>query len=503
MKLIPAFLSKLFGAPARRRNAGFPAAQISRLTNSWTTDPSSINKWLRHDLRTLRARSRQLARADGYASKFLHSCVANIAGANPFALQAKITRPRGSLDTAANRQVEALWARWARKGNCDVSGTLSLAEIHRMLARSLARDGEALVRLVKGRGDSVGLRLQVLDVDRLDEEKNEFSANGTAIKMGVEVDSLGQPLAYHILKTVPGEIGYWGQSGVKEYSRVPADEILHLFIPQYPEQVRGMPWMHSALLRLHQLSGFEEAAVVAARVGASKMGFYTSPDGMPASGVVDGTDAKGRFLQDAEPGAFDVLPEGYKLETFNPQFPDAAVEPFIRASLRGIAAAVGVAYHSLANDPSNVNYSTARVALLEERDMWSAVQQWYTEAFCAPLFDAWKTAAVSGGQLGPEWLTQERFESIRWQCKTWDWVDPLKDIQAEIEALNNGLTSRTRIAAKGGEDIEEILDELAAEQDLISEKGLQFGEKPASPTPEPPKPDKEDTENDRSLRAVA
>ncbi|HET9702352.1 MAG TPA: phage portal protein, partial [Burkholderiales bacterium] len=334
-------------------------------------------------------------------------------------------------------------------------------------------------------------------------EKNDTLSNGNAIKMGVEVDRDGRPINYHLLKTVPGEVGYWGQNGLKEYSVIPADEILHLYIPQYPEQIRGMPWMHSALLRLHHLSGFEEAAVVAARVGASKMGFYTSPDGNPPPATGDAVDAKGRFIQDAEPGSFDVLPEGYKLETFDPQFPDAAIEPFIRSTLRGIAAAVGVAYHSLANDPANVNYSTARVALLEERDMWGAVQSWYVEAFCMPLFDAWKAAAVSAGQLPNEWLTQDRFESIRWQCKTWDWVDPLKDIQAEIEALNNGLTSRSRIAAKGGEDIEDILDELAAEQQMIAAKGLEFGEKAEKPEPPEPETDEKETDDERQLRAVA
>jgi capsid protein len=60
---------------------------------------------------------------------------------------------------------------------------------------------------------------------------------------------------------------------------MPADEIIHVFVPEFAEQVRGVPWMYAALLNLVHLGAFEEAAVIAARIGAANMGFIESPDG--------------------------------------------------------------------------------------------------------------------------------------------------------------------------------------------------------------------------------
>lgn len=497
MSWLAAAIAKALGrAPKRRSATAFPAAQVSRLTSSWTADPGAVNRWMRHELRTLRARARHLARSDGYAAKFVSTCVANIAGPRPFALQAKVRRPRGAPDTPMNARIEAAWKAWGSRGPCDLTGTLSLSTIYRLVVRTLARDGEALIRLHTSRPG--GLRLQVLDIDRLDEERNEDLGSRGAIKMGVELDADMRPVAYHLLRNHPGESGIWGGNNVREYDRVPADQIMHLFVPEYPEQVRGTPWMAPAMMRLWNLGGFEEAAVINARVGASKMGFYVSPDGELPGTLADGKDAAtGRFVQDAEPGAFDVLPMGYDFKTWDPAFPDQAVEPFIRTSLRGIAAGLGVAYHSLANDPSNVNYSTARVALLEERDTWMAIQEWLVDNLCRPLYAAWLDAQ----QLAGTFPQDPRLLDVRFACKRWAWVDPLKETQAQAEALKARLTSRTRILMEQGEDFEDILSEIAAEEELAESMGVELepeAEQPAAPEP-PDAPDQtEEESNDES-----
>lgn len=491
-------LAALRGRPRRR---SYAAGQLTRLSNTWQTDPGSINRSLRYELRTLRARARQLSENDGYAAKFLGSCVANIAGPQPFRLQAKIKRPRGTLDSRANRMLETAWREWTTT-ECDAAGRSNLDAIHRTVIRCLARDGEVLIRYrIEG---AHGLRLQVLDIDRLDEERNEQLAGGNVIKMGVELNGSGRPVAYHLLREHPGEVGLWNTMGLRESLRVDAREILHVFVPHSAEQVRGVPWMAPVMARLWNISGFEEAAVISARTGASKMGFYVSPDGALPATVSDGTDSSGRFVQDAEPGTFEVLPSGYDFKTWDPQFPDTAVEPFIRTTLRGIAAGLGIAYHSLANDPSNVNYSTARVALLEERDVWGSIQAWYVDHVCRPIFEEWRSAAVSKKIL-PNDALADRYGEVWWQCKTWDWVDPLKDTQAEIEALKTGLTSRTRIAAERGRDIEDIFDEIAAENALAAEKGLELslgGEPPELETEPEGSDEQEEQQGARALRVV-
>jgi lambda family phage portal protein len=366
---------------------------------------------------------------------------------------------------------------------------MSLPAMYRLIIRCLARDGEVLVRYLRGRQfGPFGLQLQILDIDRLDEERNEENVRGGAIKMGVQLNAYGKPTAYHLLRRNPGEYGLWGPANPRDYEVIPADQVVHLYVPDWPEQVRGFPWAHAAMTRLYHLGGFEEAAVVAARVGAAQMGMLErDPEVSGAASLASAADtesAAGEPQITVEAGTFQAIPYGWRMaEGWNPKYPDAAVEPFIRSTLRGIAASVGMAYHSLANDPSNVNFSTARVALLEERDMWASLQAWFVEHFCLPLFEEWRSMAALSGQL-PQEYTGERFGEVRFQPRRWQWVDPRNEAAAQVEALEAKLTSRTRIAAQQGEDIEEIFDEIAAEEQMAADAGVTLT--PAAPQPEPP-----------------
>ena len=98
----------------------------------------------------------------------------------------------------------------------------------------------------------------------------------TALKMGVEVDKYDRPVAYHLYKDHPYDRVYLAQA---QHIRVPADEIIHAYLPQRAEQTRGVSLVATAMANVKMLNGYLEAEIVAARVGASKMGFFTSPDG--------------------------------------------------------------------------------------------------------------------------------------------------------------------------------------------------------------------------------
>lgn len=472
----------------RRSGAAFPAADISRLTSSWGTDSGAINRWLRYELRTLRARSRQLARGDSYGAKFVRACVDNIAGPKPFLMQAKAKFRDGRINQVANTKIEEAYYEHTRPGAYEVTGKLSCAAFHRLKVRCLARDGEVLVRTYRGGPYGYTGKKQILDIDRLDEQLNESLPGGRTIKLGVELDSLSKPIAYHLLKQHPGEMGEWNRGIARDHERVPAEFIKHLFVADWPEQVRGFPWMHAAMLRLWHLGAFEEAAVINARVGASKLATIETPDGEVPATFVTGKDSAGNLLQDMEPGQYWTLPEGCTLGSFNPTFPDTSVGPFIQACLRGASAAVGMAYHSFANDPGEVNYSTARVALLDERDMWMALQHWYVEHDCEPDGVNWLRGAIDDKVLPDTYWAYRN--ALYYQPRRWQWIDPQKEVRAKIEALDAKLTSHTRIAIENGEDFEEILDEQAADQAMAKEKGVSLDpvEKPKAVPANPEEP---------------
>ncbi len=114
----------------------------------------------------------------------------------------------------------------------------------------------------------------------------------------------------------------------------------------------------------------------------ARSGFFekTDPTGL-GQYVGDETDSAGNPISNAEPGIFETLPAGYKFSSFLPEHPTAQYGAFIKGSLRGVSAGLGVSYNSLANDLEGVNFSSMRVGAIDERDNWKNLQAWMIEGF--------------------------------------------------------------------------------------------------------------------------
>jgi capsid protein len=69
------------------------------------------------------------------------------------------------------------------------------------------------------------------------------------------------------------------------------------------------------------------------------------------------------------------------------------------------------------------------------------------------------------------------YAAVKWIPPKWDWVDPLKDRKAEIEAIDAGLKSRSDVIESEGYDAEEVDRRIAADHAREEELGLSFGQK--------------------------
>lgn len=474
---------------ARRRSSVVAASAINNLTAGFSRAAGSADQDVYGSLETVRSRSRFLAYNNDYVRRWLSMVETHVVGPNGFGLQVRAKFPDGTLDEVGNTAVEDAFWKWARRGNCDVTGRLSLRDVLRIAIKAVARDGECLIRKVEGNaaGNKEGFALQVVDIDRLDVKKNETLRSGNVIKMGVEINSVGRPVAYWLKTRHPGEDASQLMPGIYE-ERVPATDIYYLGLIERPEQTRCLPWLVSSLLRLKHLGAYEEAAVVAANIGAAKMGFFTSTDGDGRS-MADGYDSAGEYVQEATPGHFGVLPEGTSFTPFDPSYPHEQFGAFVKASLRGIASGLGVSYNSLGNDLEGVNYSSLRAGVLEERDLWMSLQTWLSETLLEPLFADWLTIALLKGQvLTPRGQAitfdkLDKFNVPQWQGRRWQWVDPLKDVEANIAAINAGLKSRRDVIAEQGRDITEVWADLAKEKAEAERLGLNLTQD--APVPKP------------------
>lgn len=441
----------------------------NRLTSDWIFSATrSPDQEVRGDLRTLKNRARELSRNNPHARRFRRLLSHNAIGPHGIRLQAKVKNSQGLPDRANNNRIEAAWRRWCRKGVCTADGRMSFAQVQRLYVETLAVDGEALLRILPGFDNEFGFAVQLLDTDQLDSEFNRPRGNGVnEIRMGVEVNPWGRPLAYHIWDGHPTEHGMRDRNRI----RVPADQIVHDFIADRPGQSRGVTAYAAVLLRSKMLDGYEEATVVAARVGASHMGFF-KPHPEDYQVGVDDPDAEIPF--EAEPATFKRLPVGMDFIEWDPNQPSTSFSEFDKAMLRSIASGLDVGYTSLTGDLSDVNYSSIRQGKLDERDAFRVIQRAVIENLLDRIYPEWMQWALTTGALQLASRNASRWQDHEWQPRGWDWVDPLKDMQANREAVALRVTSRTRICAERGIDFEEVLRELADEERLAAEMGVEL-----------------------------
>jgi lambda family phage portal protein len=251
---------------------------------------------------------------------------------------------------------------------------------------------------------------------------------------------------------------------------VPANQIIHIFRKDRMKGIRGIPWMTATMPAINMLGELLNAELASAIVGARQTGVIQgqfdddAEDESDTSISEDPRDTAAEMTSE-ECSLLGVAP-GQKV-TFPPApHPNPHLSGFSVTLLHSIAAGNQVAYHSLTNDVSQANYSSARVALLNERDNWKKLQRWYIHQAKKPLFHVWLEMAVLSGQLKLPSSTDLNMvaKSARWWARSWDWVDPEKDIKSSIMAIRAGLSTHAEELGQQGRNWRKTFAQLAVEQ---------------------------------------
>lgn len=485
--IAPAAAQRAAGAPSVRT---YHAAQGGRLTAGWASPTSTADAELVASLQRLRGRSRALVRDAGYAKRAKVVVVNNVIGGG-IGLQAQVKFPRGKLDGDINAAIEETWGEWSRAAYCHTGGKLHFADLERLAMGQIFEAGEVLIRKHRMAmpGSPVGLALEVIEPERLAEHYSIGRApSGNEVRMGVEVDRFQRPVAYWLHDVHPGDT-FVGAGGVDKLVRVPADQMLHLYVVDRWPQTRGEPWLHTAARRLNDMDGYSEAEIVAARGAAAYMAFVKTPDSTPMAADLQEGDQRQLVY---EPGLVEQLPPGWDIVLNNPNRPNPNMDPFMRLMLREVAAGVGVSYESLSRDYSQSNYSSSRLGLLDDRDLWRVLQGWFIRSFRAELHRTWLEIAVLSGAIKglriEDYLSNRlRFEAARFKPRGWTWVDPTKEVEAYKQAVRCGFTTVADVIAQtgGGQDIEDVLEGRERELDMMAEKNLTFDTDPAADAGQP------------------
>lgn len=429
----------------------------------------------------LRTKSRDLVRRNAWANAALESYVANAIGTG--------IKPQSLVaDAALRERIQMLWRDWTL--DADASGLTDFYGLQALACRAMLEGGEALVRIRYRRPEdrlAVALQLQVLEPEHLPVTMNATAENGNVIRAGIEFDRLGRRVAYHLYRAHPedGALAPMSGNGGIETVRVDASEILHLFRPLRPGQIRGEPWLARALVKLNELDQYDDAELVRKKTAAMFAGFITRlapEDNLMGEGV---SDANGVALAGLEPGTLQILEPGEDVKFSQPADVGASYADFLRMQFRAVAAAMGVTYEQLTGDLTQVNYSSIRAGLLEFRRRCEALQHGVlVHQLCRPIWQAFiEQAALEGALSLPGYARggqakRREYLAVKWIPQGWQWVDPKKEFDAMLTAIRSGLLSRSEAISSFGYDAEDVDREIAADNARADALGLVFESDP-------------------------
>lgn len=467
------------------------ASRSRRATKQWVTQSADADSDLLDDLPTLRQRSRDLIRNAPIATGAIGTSLANVVGTG-LKLQSRIDAEYLGMNEdqadAWEDAVEREWRLWSESQECDYSRTLNFRDMQVLTFRQTLENGDVFTLLprLKRKGSPYTLKLQIVEADRVCNK--DCAPDKDGLVAGVEKDKeTGAPTAYHILNQHP-ECPYVSK-GSYSWQIVPAfgtatglRNVLHHYEMTRPGQTRGIPFLAPVMETLKMLDRYTEAELMAAVVSGLFTVFIKSETGGLDFDLGTGMATEtGATSSDEDMklgnGAIVGLKKNEDISTANPGRPNTAFDPFVKAILEQIGAALGIPFEVLIRH-FEASYSASRAALLEAWRFFRGRRVWLVTSFCQPVFETFLYEAVASGRISApgffsDPLVRKAYSQTIWVGDSPGYVDPQKDVAAakeRVDAKFSTLDEETALLTGG--DFENNVRQMSKEKRMLQKAGL-------------------------------
>lgn len=494
------------------------ADRTSRELGLWVPPLQSADLDLLPEKVTADSRVRDTLRNDAYVQSGATLQKDSIVG-EMFLLNSKPNYKILGLDdvwaTEFQQEVEAKFTLFAEsiRNFPDASRRNTLTQLVRLAVGIHSMSGEVLASAewLSDQSRPYNTALQMIDVDRLCNPNGE--PDSPRLRGGVARDRFGAPVGYWIRnghptdytdpenynwKYVPATRGL--ATGLTNWDR---PQIIHILEQNRPDQTRGVSAMVSALKEMRMTKKYRDivlqSAVLNATYAASIESDLPSDVVLAQAGGGDMSALSGyaktyltevaKYTGGSRNINFDgvkvpVFYPGTKMKLQNAGTPGGVGSDFEASMLRYIAASLGVSYEQLSKDYSSANYSNLRAALADTNKRMRVQKRNVADRFATTFFRLWLEEALNKGDItsmprrSPNWyegLNAEAYSQCDWIGASMGQIDELKETQAAVLRINNGLSTREIELARLGKDWREVYSQLNREQAVEKAAGLTFG----------------------------
>lgn len=441
-------------AQARSILAYYEAARPDRLRKNRRATASANDDVLRAGV-PMRQIARQLEQNYDLAVGVLNTLVVNIVGATGIGVEPQPRQTDGSIHAPLARQLMELHKEWRKRP--EVTGQYDWPSAERILARTWLRDGEALLQLIAGtvpglqHGTTVPFSVEMLEADYLPIDLNRGN-----IVQGVELNTWGAAVAYHLYKVDPSDsLALLGANSTK---RVSADRMLHIKLAHRIRQVRGVSVFASVLNRFDDLKDYEESERIAAKIAASMAAYIKKGAPDLYDPQQNGEDAP-RQMQFRPGMVFDDLRPGEDIGMIDTNRPNPNLETYRSGQLRAIAAGTGPTFSSVARKYDGT-YSAQRQELIEGYSVYATLASEFIARVSRPVYERFVEAAIASGAITlPRDVRPETVADATYMPPAMPWIDPKKEAEAWSILEDRCYASGPEIIRKRGGNPMDVLEQ--------------------------------------------
>lgn len=352
--------------------------------------------------------------------------------------------------------------------------------------------------------------IQIVDLDRL--STPHLKLMDGSIRAGVRRNKRGAPQSYFIRSVHPVDYMPTWQNMLEQYDwketpvRLPWGrlQVIHLFEQSRPDQTRGIAAMTAAIKEMritHKLRDVNlQSEVARALFAATITSDMPSADAFqalgggelnPASvqsamsnyaagllGSINEYAGASKHLQ-VDGIRIPHLYPGTKLDLTSANKNESIGGAFEQSLLRYIAATLGVSYEQFSRDYTNTNYSSARAAMTETWKFMQARKKVVADRLATMIYRLWLEEAINADRfksfpaskahlLYTDGVLNLNFDAIsrcEWIGASRGQIDELKETQAAVLRMNNGLSTAEDELARLGKDWRKVYRQIKREQD--------------------------------------
>lgn len=489
------------------------ASQLSRELSLWSSPILSADGEILPEKGIADTRVRDVMRNDAYVRNGVTIQQDSIVGER-FLLNSKPnTKVLGLDDVWAEEfqeEVEAKFTLWAESNNNypDASSMNTLTGMIRLIVGIHAMAGESLmsVEWLRDSARPFSTALQLIDLDRL--SNPQATLDSKTLRGGVVRNQYGAPQGYYVRNSHPADY-YDVSMDAYTWTYVPIRkpwgrmQMIHLVDQWRPDQSRGISMLVSALKETKMGKQFRDIvlqnAVLNATYAASIESDLPADVAMAQAGGGD-KHAINNFAADYlgaineyVGGSRNLRIDGVKVPVFFPGTkmklqpagsPGGLGAGFEQSLHRYTAAALGIGYSEYSKDFTSGNYSNLKAELAGTERRMRVQKRNTAEKAAGHIFALWLEEAMNTGEITSmpknapnfyEGLNKEAYCECEWIGASMGQIDELKETQAAILRLNNGLSTREMELSKMGKDWRKVFAQLAREKKAADALDLEFG----------------------------